>query len=246
VEAAVVPTAVFSTHTAFKNYTFRDLTDDIEGIADCFEKEKFLFDGIYTGFLGSRRQIEIILKVFDRFKTADNFILVDPAMADDGKLYPIFDSDFVIGMRSLCAKADIIVPNLTEASLLLDIPYREDYDENSVKTLLRSLCSLGCKTAILTGIGFDGKQVGAYGYDSRTDRYFSSFNKLLPTKYHGTGDVFASAFCGVYAESESLDAALKTAVDFTLKSMEYTVDDPDGVWYGVEFEKALDILTRKT
>ena len=138
IETAVIPTAVLSTHTMFKGFTFCDLTDEIEGILNHWEKENFRFDAVYTGYLGSKRQIEIAKDLFARF-AQKGIRLVDPCMADNGKLYAGFTPEFAKEMNSLCAIADIICPNLTEASFLLDIPYQEEYDEAYIKDVLVKL-----------------------------------------------------------------------------------------------------------
>ena len=146
VETAIIPTAVLSTHTMFQNYTFHDLTDEIAPIARHWQQEQIDFAAIYTGYLGSKRQVQLISDFFDQFKSEDNFIFVDPVMADNGKLYPLFDLDFAAQMARLCAKADIIVPNLTEACFLTGMEYREHYDEQYIETLLDKLAALGNKT----------------------------------------------------------------------------------------------------
>ena len=138
VETSVIPTAVLSTHTAFKNFTFCDLTDEIEKISNAWQKENISFDAIYTGYLGSSKQISIISELFKTFKTKDNFILVDPVMGDNGKLYSGFDQTFADEMALLCKNADVIVPNLTEASFMLHTPYiASGYDEEYIKDLLK-------------------------------------------------------------------------------------------------------------
>lgn len=245
VEATILPTAVLSTHTMFKGFTFNDLTQDLRPITEHWKQNGLGFDAIYTGYLGSKEQINIVSDIFDDFKTNDNFILIDPVMGDNGKLYPAFTTEFASDMAKLCGKADIIVPNLTEASFMLDIPYTTEYDENYIKTLLNKLVGLGCKTAVLTGVTFDGKNLGAYGYDSVNDRYFSYFREYLPASFHGTGDVFASALLGALAKGKTIDDALKIAVDFTVESMKKTLSNPDHVWYGVEFESAIPMLVER-
>ena len=143
VEAAVIPTAVLSTHTGgFTGYTFRDLTADIPKIAQHWKSLQLEFDGIYTGYLGSREQIQIVSNFFDQFRSSNTKIVVDPVMGDFGKFYAGFTMDFVAEMRQLCQKADIIVPNLTEVSLLLGIPYPENYTEADVHNMLRLLLSV--------------------------------------------------------------------------------------------------------
>ncbi len=243
VETAVIPTAVLSTHTAFKNFTFRDLTSDMPNIITAWEKEAISFDGIYTGYLGDKKQVEIVCSAFDKFKKTDNFILVDPVMADFGNLYKGFDLSFVNEMKKLCGKADIIVPNLTEASFLLDIPFiKEGYNEAYIQEVLKTLTDLGCNIAILTGVSFSQDSLGVYAYNKAENKYFSYFNKHLPYTFHGTGDVFASTVCGALAKGKTLDIALKIAVDYTVECIEKSLQNPSHNWYGVDFETAIPKL----
>ncbi len=242
VEATILPTAVLSTHTAFSGFTFRDLTDDLEPILQHWKNEKFKFNALYSGYLGSKRQIDIVSSIFDDFNSQDTFVLVDPAMADNGKLYKGFDKEFALNMASLCAKADIIVPNLTEASFMLDIPYQTDYDEDYIKSVLKKLTRLGAKKAVLTGVTFDKKNLGVYAYDSEKDEYLSYFRELLPKSFHGTGDIFASALTGAITIGKDFLSALKIAVDFTVLSIDLTIKNPTHEWYGVEFERAFPQL----
>jgi pyridoxine kinase len=239
VEAGVLPTAVLSTHTMFPKFTFCDLTDEIEGISKTFSELDIDFDAIYTGYLGSFRQLGLVSELFDRHKREDNLIIVDPAMADNGKLYPAFSPEFAKAMAGLCAKADIIIPNLTEASFMLDIPYTESYDEAYIRDMLKRLTDLGAKCAALTGISFEEGKIGAYCYDSRSGEYFSYFNEKLPVAYHGTGDIFASATVGALMRGHSVESALSAAVDFTLECIRLTMADENRRTYGVNFEQAL-------
>ena len=246
VETSVLPTAVLSTHTAFNGFTFRDLTDDLLQNAEHWKEQKITFDALYTGYLGSFKQLEIVEKIFNDFKTNENFILVDPVMGDNGKLYHGFDKNFALAMAKLCSKADIIVPNLTEASFMLDIPYVYDnYDEQYVKHILKSLTNLGAKKAVLTGISLDKIHLGVYGYDSEKDEYFSYFREHLPVSFHGTGDVFASALCGALTINKDLNEALKIAVDYTVESIALTIKNENRNWYGVDFETALPYLINR-
>ncbi len=246
IETAVLPTAVLSTHTAFKNFTFRDLTEDLTDITETWKKENISFDGIYTGYLGSFKQLEIVSRIVDEFKTPENFILIDPVMADNGELYKGFDKNFALRMASLCAKADIIVPNLTEACFLLNIPYvGNDYNENNVKDILKRLTDLGCKKAVLTGVDFGNGLLGVYGYDKASNTFFSYFKKRLPKSFHGTGDVFASTMCGALTIGKNFQTALEFAVDYTVESINETLKNPNANWYGVDFESALPYLIQK-
>ena len=243
VECSVLPTAVLSTHTAFKGFTFRDLTDDITPIYKHWKAENIGFDAIYTGYLGSFKQLDLVKEIINNFKTENNFVLIDPVMADNGNLYTGFDQKFAFAMAELCKSADIVVPNLTEASFMLDIPYVADgYTENYIKDILVKLTDLGCKTAILTGVNFGNGKLGVYGYTKAENKYFSYFNTHLPKSFHGTGDVFASALCGALARGKDIEHALKIAVDFTVESIKNTIKNNDANWYGVEFEKAIPQL----
>ena len=244
VETCVVPTAVLSTHTGgFSGFTFHDLTQEVAPIAAHWKKEGITFDAIYTGYLGSFEQIELVGQFFDQFGGKDPLVYVDPAMADNGVLYTGFTPEFAKEMGKLCGKADVIVPNLTEASFMLGIDYVGDqYDEAYIKDLLKQLTGLGCKTAVLTGMSFEPGKIGAMAYDSVTDTYASYFNEKLPVQFHGTGDVFASACVGALMNGKDLAGALKVAVDYTLECIRETQNDPDARWYGVNFESAIPML----
>ena len=160
VECGILPTAVLSTHTMFKTFTCKDLSDQIEPISEAWEREQITFDSIYTGYLASGEQCHQICQFFDRFGTKDNLILVDPAMADNGKLYAAFDASFPAEMAKVCAKADIILPNITEACLLTGTPYRTEYGPDYIRSLMEKLLELGCKTAVLTGVSYQPDQLG--------------------------------------------------------------------------------------
>lgn len=243
VEASVVPTAVLSTHTQFKGFTFRDLTDDIDLISDHWKNEKIGFDAIYTGYLGSFRQLEIVSKFFDDYKTPENLIVIDPVMADDGKLYHGFTVEFAKRMAELCGKADIIIPNMTEASFMLGVEYIESgYDEAYIKDILVKLCGLGAKKAVLTGVSFDPAQLGVMSYDSETGKFFSYYREKLNVTYHGTGDIYASTCVGALMNGFSLNESLAIAVDYTVESIRKTMEDENARFYGVNFEEAIPYL----
>ena len=192
VETAVIPTAVLSTHTGgFTGYTFRDLTADIPQIAAHWKTLQLHFDGIYTGYLGSREQVQIMADFFDAFRSEDTVIVVDPVMGDAGSMYAGFTPDFAVEMRKLCGKADVIAPNMTEVSLLLGIPYAEQCPLETVKTYLKQLTEIGCPIAVITGIR-NGDQHGAIAYDSTTGSYYAAYREHVPEPMHGTGDIFAS------------------------------------------------------
>lgn len=240
VECAVLPTTVLSTHTAFEGFTFRDLTEDLPGIVDHWEQLGLTFSSIYTGYLGSIRQVELVEQIFDRFRDTADRVLVDPAMADNGKLYAGFAPEFVGAMRHLCQKADVLVPNLTEASLLLETEYLPTgYGEDYVHALLKGLTDLGPRIAVLTGVSYSEETLGAEGYDRETDTFFSYFTEREPQSFHGTGDLFASALVGALENEFSMEEGIRIASEYTLAALKATVKDPEGRWYGVNFEEAL-------
>ena len=245
-ECAVLPTAVLSTHTMFRGFTFRDLTPDIPGIVAHWKKEGFRFDAIYTGYLGSFEQLRLISDFIDDFRTPETLVIVDPVMGDNGRLYPGFTPEFAVAMGKLCGKADIIVPNLTEAAFMLEEPWRGgDYDAPRVRDLLRKLCGLGAKKAVLTGVSFAPDRLGVMGLDAATGEYFSYFHRRLNASFDGTGDIFASTLTGAYMMGKSLSEALTIAADFTAECMDITLKNPDHVNYAVEFERAIPYLVRR-
>ena len=244
VEAAILPTAVLSTHTAFKKgFTLHDLTGEIAPITAHWKSEGIDFDAIYTGYLASFDQIDLVKQMAKDFPGA--LLFVDPAMGDNGKLYYGFDEAFAKKMAKLCSIADIIVPNMTEAAFMLGIPYvSEGYDEEYVKDVLRKLCAMGAKKAALTGVSLDAHKTGVMAYDSETDEFFSYYHDRIPVQYHGTGDVFASACVGALSRGKSLEEALVIAADYTYESIRLTEAEPGHNWYGVNFEQAVPMLLK--
>lgn len=245
IETAILPTAVLSTHTMFKNFTCKDLTDQIEPITEHWKNEKMGFGAIYTGYLGSFEQIDLMKKMFDDFKTEDNILFVDPAMADNGKLYPAFDEAFAKHMGTLCAKADIIVPNITEASYMTGMEYKENYDEAYVKEMLVKLAELGAKISVLTGVSFEEGKTGIMGYDREKDEYFYYAHDKLPVSFHGTGDIFSSTCIGAMMNGLDWKEAVQVAGDYTAECIRLTLEDADKPWYGVNFEQAIPYLLKK-
>lgn len=245
-EAAVLPTAVLSTHTMFKGFTFCDLTDEIEPIIAHWKKENMGFDAVYTGYLGSARQIALTKDLISKFKGEDTLVLVDPAMADGGRMYTGFEKSFALEMATLCSVADIIVPNLTEASFMLGEEYvAEGYDEEYIKDMLKKLTALGCKTAVITGVSFEKDKLGVMSYDSESGEYFSYFRERIPESFHGTGDVFASTFLGALMRERSIGDSLKIATDFTVECIKATLGNPQERKYGVNFEEEIPYLVSR-
>lgn len=247
IETSVVPTAILSTHTGgFTGYTFRDLTGDIRPIAKHWKSLDLKFDSIYTGYLGSFEQLNIVSEFFDDFGTDESLIMVDPVMADNGRLYTNFSPDFPKGMLKLCRKADIIVPNLTEAAFLLDKPYHPGpYTKEYVDSLLLELAETGAEKIVLTGIYFDSENLGAASLDTKTGKISYSFAEKIEGYYHGTGDVFASALLAALLNGFDLDESTQTAVDFTVECIRRTKAEGTDERFGVNFECTIPSLLKK-
>lgn len=246
VETCILPSAVLSTHTAgFTGYTVRDLTDDIPDIVAHWEKEGITFNAIYTGYLGSARQIDLVADMAKRLAAPDFRLIVDPAMADHGKLYFGFDEDFARRMAGLCGKADIVLPNITEAALMVGMPfYAADYDEAYIRELMERLLSLGAGTVVLTGVSYREGELGVAILSEIGAPISYYFHERLPKNSHGTGDIFASSFTGALIRGKTpLDAAT-IAADFTLAGMKATLGD-ESHWYGTKFEKVLPLLIER-
>ena len=236
-ETAVLPTAILSNHTAFEEFTFLDLADEIPRIKASWERQKIDFSAIYTGYLGSSKQVELVKNIMSDCLDNNSVKIVDPAMADSGKLYTGFDDDYVSVMKELCSEADIILPNITEACLMTGIPYRHTTDKEYAEELIDALSKLFKAKIILTGVGLTQNETGVAVYDRDSIQYYQHIR--LGMGSHGTGDVYASVFTGAYLRGKSLFEAAKTAADFTVSCIKSTEKEH---WYGVRFEKCLTEL----
>lgn len=255
IECVVLPTAVLSTHTAFEGVVFRDLTDDLQKTADHWKSQQIHFDAIYSGYLGSIQQIDIVAKFIDDFSDRGAISIVDPCMADNGTLYKGFTEEFASRMSELCSKANIITPNLTEAHFLLNLPYKnKGYDEDYIKDITIRLAALGSQKVVLKGIEFSEDQksvkgtkdkIGILCYDSLSGKFNWYFHKKMPQSFHGTGDIFASVLTGSIMNGIPLDNAASLAADFVAQSIRATLSHPDYNWYGVDFETCIPYLLKR-
>lgn len=240
-ETAILPSAVLSTHTGgFKGFTFRDLSEDIPAIGRHWQKEGILFDAMYTGYLGSARQVDMVLELYRTVCKPGAPLVVDPAMADNGVLYTGFDDNYVQAMKRLCQKATVLLPNVTEACFLTDTPYLADFSEDFVEELQQKMMQMGCKKGILTGACADPKQTGVSVWEEEGSKKY--LHRRVPVGSHGTGDVYASAFMGAWMNGNSLFDSAVIAADFTLDCIENNEKDH---WYGVQFEPRLPGLIRR-
>lgn len=263
IEVCPLPTAILSNHTAFSSFSFLDLTDKIPEILNEWKKQGFHFDAIYTGYLGSIKQIDLVHKILDEFAQNDTLVVIDPCMADNGKLYTGFSQDFVQQMAKLCGRANVILPNMTEACFLVN----QDYDifthtNESITKLMEKLLSLGANHVVLKGVDFSSDKIGVAYYsqknnnDSRNligksiiensiDDMKIYFHHRYDENFHGTGDLFASVVTGALVLKKELKEAVEIACDFIQESIEWTLSNPNYNWYGVEFESALKNLPQR-
>ncbi len=237
-ETAILPSAVLSTHTAgFKGFTFRDLCEDMPSILSHWVKEGILFDGIYTGYLGSVNQIDYVLDIKNKTLKEGAKLIVDPAMADNGKLYPIFDEAYVNAMKKLSKNADYIIPNITEACFLTGISYKEVYTKEYIDGLLKALVEMGAKNVILTGVSFKEGKTGVAILENGVYSYYE--HEKLSNSCHGTGDIYASSFVGAFLRGKTTFEAVKIAADYTVDCIKNTSKEH---WYGAMFEPSLPKL----
>jgi len=239
-ETCVLPSAVLSTHTGgFTGFTFRDLTEDMPAICRHWESAGIRFNAIYTGYLGSSRQIDYVREIMAKTAAEGCIKVVDPAMADHGRLYTGFDMDFVEAMKALVAQADYVLPNLTEACLLTGTPYTREYDRAFIDELLRKLHALGAKNVVFTGVSYAPGRTGVAV--SEEGRYSYYEHEMLPNSCHGTGDIYASAFVGALLRDRSPLEAAAIAADYAVKCIRNSAGDPDHT-YGAKFEPMLGEL----
>lgn len=245
IHTSALPTALLSTHTGvFTGYTYQDLTGEMRKIAEHLATLPIQFDGVYSGFLGSFEQIELVGEIIQRYHRPGSLTLVDPVMADHGRLYATYTPEMAAGMGELCRLADVIVPNLTEACILLDQPYQSSPEPKQVKMLLEKLArKFGCSQVIITGVQ-QGDQLGAGGFCTSDGSFSFHGAKHLEQVFYGTGDSFASALMGAMMQGKDTGEAIRIAVDFTHEAMRQTLHNGLPLHYGVAFEQALPSLMK--
>ncbi|MBU3220399.1 pyridoxamine kinase [Clostridium algidicarnis] len=241
IECTCMPTAILSTHTGgFTGYTFRDLSEDMYPMAKHWKSLGLEFDAIYIGYLGSSSQAKSVENIISLLKDDKTLVIIDPVMADNGEYYTGLDEDMCKGFLSMCKFADIITPNFTEATLLLGEKYIEPpYTKEYVEGLLKRLSDLGPSKVVLTGVSFKEGEVGAASYDKATNEISYAFTKRTPGSYHGTGDLFGSAFVAAIVRGISINKSIKIAVDLVKSSTEITYKRGTPTNYGVDFESRL-------
>lgn len=230
-----LPTAILSNHSQYPDFSFLDLTEEMPRIIDQWEKLGVTFDAIYTGYMGSPRQIEIVCGFIERFRTADTLVVVDPVLGDNGHLYSKMTQEMVEEMRRLACRADVLTPNLTEAFVLLDRPYKTDCTTEELKDLIAELSEMGPDTVIITGVPVPG-QSGLTSVIARSKSDLRTWKvtcPYLPAHYPGTGDSFTSVITGSLLQGDSLPIALDRAAQFILQGIRstfgYRMDNRDGI-----------------
>lgn len=246
IHTAALPTALLSTHTGvFTGYSCLDLTEEMHRILHHWDSLPLAFDGLYSGFLGSYEQIELVGGVLEKYKRQGGLTLVDPVMGDHGVLYATYTREMAGGMGELCHQADVIVPNATEACILLDRPYAETPNDGEVRGLLEALAAkFGCSQVIITGVQRKG-ELGAASFCAADGSVTFAGAPRLPHVFYGTGDVFASALFASMLHGQSAGQAVQTAVHFTHEAMLHTIENGLPLHYGVAFEQALPGLMKE-
>lgn len=244
IEAVPLLTSVLSTHTGIPGYAFRTMRDFIPEVTAQWKTLGLHFDAVYTGYLGSREDVHMVEKVLDSFQSEDTLVVVDPAMGDHGELYPGFDMDYVAENRTLCGRADLAVPNLTELCFLTDTEYRENLSKEELQERMRKLSSLGCRRVILTGASLSEGMTGAYGYDSASGEFYVCQNAHIPGTYVGTGDLFSSVLTGALVRGMDLKTSSELACSYVQKTIQETIRGGEQAWYSISFERTLPELIR--
>lgn len=246
VNTAVVPTALLSTHTGeFTGYTHLDLSDQLSPITAHLATLGLHFDAFYSGYLASGAQVEQVLSMLDQLCDSETHIFVDPAFADHGRRYSLIDESMPAQMRRLCARANTIVPNLTEAAFLLDRPYPgEHYDRTLIGDYCRGLLDLSAENVIITDVSFSPEETGIaiLSRSSQQNEPEFLFRSKFDGVFHGTGDVFASFALAGLLQDMPLKPAAERALDLTHESIEWTLREGQPLRYGVQFERVLKKL----
>ncbi len=244
-ETTILPTAVLSTHTGgFEGYTYRDLVEDMNPVADHWHALGLRFDAVFTGWLGTHRHIRRMNHLLEAFAGSAPALVVDPVMGDNGRLYATLDQAYVDAMREYCAGAELLLPNLTEAALLTRMPYPgEGYDRAYILDMLRRLRALGPREVVLTGVSLAEGRIGAAAWDG--EKLACRDAEFVPGQWHGAGDVFACALLGARFSGKPMEECLAVAVDFTHRCIVRTRDAGTDERLGLQFEPELWRLAAK-
>ncbi len=239
VETSVFPVSLLSTHSAFESYERIDLSDLLESYEKMWEKYNIVFDAVYVGYIGTESGLSQVVNCIDRLKTDKNIIIADPAIADNGEIYSGISEEYIKGLKELCKRADVLMPNLTEACILTGTEYKDSgYNDEYIKRIMVKLSELGCETVTVTGVSFDDSEMGVACYNSKTGEYTKFFNKRYKGVYYGAGDSLASAFTGALMNNISIEDSLEIAEKFISEAVRLS-KERESRWYGINFEYAI-------
>ena len=242
IDVCPVPTSLFSAHTRFPKFYMHDTTPMLTEYLDAWREEGIELDGIYSGFLGSAEQVDAILRLYREYPKA--LRIVDPVMGDGGSKYPTYTDEMCEAMKGLVDGADVLTPNLTEASILTGIAYAgQDVDEGYIGGMMDALLGMGAKSVVLKGVVHEGESiirnyVSVVGGDVE-----EVSSELLPYMLHGTGDLFASGLTAAIYAGKNLLSAVEFAGSLVRHAMEITPEQPDYQVRGVSFESVLGDVT---
>lgn len=239
IDVCPVPTALFSAHTKFPVFYMHDTTEMLDEYLDAWREEHVDLDGIYSGFLGSAEQVAVIKRLYAEYPHA--LRIVDPVMGDGGVKYPTYTDELCAAMAELVDGADILTPNLTEASILTGIPYQgQDVSVEFIQQNANKLLEMGAKAVVIKGVVHEGESI-IRNYIATTDepQVIEVSSELLPYMLHGTGDLFASALTAAVYTGRSLREAVEFAGELVRDAMRITREQPDFEMRGVSFEPTL-------
>lgn len=246
IEVAPLPTVLLSTHTAFAGARRRELTEEMREIAAHWEKLSLPADAVLTGYLGASGQLPLAAKLARDYRARGALVVVDPVMGDNGRLYTGFSAGYAAQMAALCAEADVIVPNVTEAAFLLSEPcLPAGYSLDRAERLLRRLGGLGARQMVLTGVCDGPRRLGVLTLDGQTGEVSACFHDRIEAGYPGTGDLFASVLTGLLLRGKSVPQAAELAVGFVVECLRKTVEAGTDPRFGVRFEPCLPSLWTK-
>lgn len=247
IEVCPMPTRVLSNHTMYEDFSYLDLTDSLPDFIDKWKKLDIKFDCIYSGFLGSARQVDIVSGFIDSFKKEDTLVVIDPVMGDDGKLYKTFSKEFVVKMQELVKKADIITPNLTEAAFLLGKDSCPDtVDDQTIKGWLKGLSDMGPGKVLITSVPpRQGKNtIAVAAYDRDSGSFWKCEREKIQAYYSGTGDSFTSALTAFLLKGTALPVSVDKAMGFMSQCIKSTYGHGNEKEFFLESN--LGYLTRHT
>ena len=242
IETCALPTALLSTHTQFKNWTFANLCSEIDPITTAWKKENIKFDGICTGYLGGVDLIESVKDIINRFVDNNGIVLIDPAMGDNGKLYAGFDMKYAKATKTLCAMADVITPNLTEAAFMLGMEYKEAYNRDYLLNICQKLHENGARDVVITGVSKSDSEVGVFCLLNGSE-IFEYYTSREGKDFHGTGDIYSSVVYGALMSGKTLQESVRFACNFTKHCISVTLADQSHPFYGVNFEPCIADIT---